>query len=207
MSQYRSSVTDVFQKAGVDITPLSCILAPVTHFAAIKKTTITSRGGNSYDAAVLVVPLDRFGKMVQEVPFGEESFCDPPSTRNTLVREDNPRTTCDRCELTWEQLRCMYRNTGGKKRPRKEEFGRAFAAVVGTRDNHTVDLARRQYYAYAGGPLDDVELVGLYDAGMYPVNESTIDDIVTFLPDDIANDPKLLRRAYNQWAAVMTSRQ
>lgn len=201
---------DVFQAVGVDITPLSCMLVPISHFATIARTTVNTRRGDSYDAAVCVLPIDRLGKTVQEVPFGEESFCRVPDTRTTMILESNPRTSSNVNEstihivLSWEQLRHLRRVLKGQSRPRKQTFANAVIATGICINETDIDVARRQYYAYIGGPLDEVELFGLYDAGF--TNECTMDDIMTFLPDEITNNPKLVRRAYNQWKSVMMAR-
>ena len=212
MSRYRDSVKDVFTKVGVDITPLSCILVPVSHLATVKRTTIKTRSGDSYDAAVLILPMDRLGKAVQEVPFGEESFCTTPVTRTTVIQESNPRTRDndeERMVLTWEQLRRLKRTLSGKKRPRKDIFQKAIEEIsAGSSLTDTqIDQARRQYYAYAGGPLDEVELLGMYDAGLPAGRECAMDDIVTFLPDDLSGNPVHVRQVCNQWKAVTSSRE
>lgn len=212
MPRYRESVRNIFQKAGIDITPLSCVLVPVTHFATVKKTTIKTRCGDSYDAAILILPMDRLGRSVQEVPFGEESFCSIPSTRTTIVQDANPRTYVNdtiHMILTWEQLRRLKDVLGGSTRPRKVAFQKAMDILqtsIPFTEAH-IDQARRQYYAYAGGPLDEVELLGMYDAGLYTGEECTMDDIVTFLPNEVQESQILMKQAYNQWKAVTSSRE
>jgi len=213
MPRYRDSVKDVFVKVGVDITPLSCMLVPVSHFSTIKRTTIKTRSGDSYDAAVLILPMDRLGKAVQEVPFGEESFCSAPTTRTTVIQESNPRTLSGDGELTmvltWEQLRRLKATLDGKTRPRKDIFQKAIEEIsAGSSLTETqIDQARRQYYAYAGGPLDEVELLGMYDAGLPAGRECAMDDIVTFLPDELSGNPVHVRQACNQWKAVTSARE
>ena len=212
MPRYRESVKDVFQKAGVEITPLSCLLVPVSHFATVKQTTIKTRRGDSYDAAVLILPMDRIGRAVQEVPFGEESFCAVPPTRTTLIQEANPRSTDTehrRMILTWEQLRRLKDVLGGIKRPRKIVFQKAITELPTSLPftDTQIDQARRQYYAYAGGPLDETELLGMYDAGLYPGEECTMDDIATFLPNELLESRVLMKQAYNQWKSITSARE
>jgi len=213
MPRFRDSVKDVFAKAGVDITPLSCILVPVSHFATVKRTTVKTRSGDSYEAAVLILPMDRLGRAVQEAPFGEESFCEAPEIRTTVIHESNPRTLRDDVErrmvLTWEQLRRLKRTLDGNKRPRKGRFQKAIGEISAglSLTDGQIDQARRQYYAYAGGPLDEVELLGLYDAGLPAGSECAMDDIVTFLPDELSANPAHVRQACNQWKSVTSARE
>jgi hypothetical protein len=214
MPKFRDSVKDVFHKVGVDITPFSCILVPVSNFSTVKRTTIKTRSGDSYDAAVFVIPVDRLGKAVQEVPFGEESFCNIPPTRTTVVQEANPRTRDtdvkqSRMILTWEQLLNLKKTLLHKKRPRKDVFLKALRDISPGQllTETSSDQARRQYYAYANGPLDDTELLSIYDAGLSAGRDSTMDDIVKYLPDEIIKEPVYVRQAYNQWKAVTSARE
>lgn len=202
---FREPIRSLFTDSGVTLTPTSCLLLPIVDFSVVKKTTIQLRSGKSYDAAVFVLPIERLGKAIQDAPYGEEAFCTPPPNRTIAIVKDNPRTTTTlssqtRYPLTWTQLRFISEILASSKRPRKDVFNKAVA--TSSIHSSSYDNARRQYYSYINGPLDDTELTILLDAGVPVGKECTIDDIATFLPDDIRDDPSATRRVINQWKAT-----
>lgn len=212
MPRFRSSTESVFRDTGVNITPVSCLVLPLSHCSAIKKTVVNTRGGSAYAAAVFVVPIERVGRCIQDVPFGEERYCEPPLEKTVLIQEENPRTTTgdtpqERFPLTWEQLRFISHTLDNVKRPRKVQFEKCLKDIHElSLDTSMCDIARRQYYAYRNGPLDETELLGLYDAGVPPGIQCTIPHIVPFLPDEFRDDPSSFRRCLNQWNAVTMKR-
>ena len=205
MAYYRPSAIEAFKEVGINITPESCLLFPVSHCCSIKTKNVKTKSGDEYTAAVIILPMERLGPAVQTVPFGEEAFCTPPMTRSILYSppSETPDSyiTTFRYVLTWEQLKYLREAMKGSTRPRKNVFLTHICEIEGfTKDEpDKIDIARRQYYAYAGGPFDDIELLGMYDSGLPQGNKCTMDDIMTFVID---MDSRIQTKALVQWKAT-----